>query len=151
YQPTSGTIFIDGVHIEQIDPAELRQHIGYVPQDVQLLSGTLYDNITLGQTQPSQERLLEATNISGLKRLIGPRAAGLSLPVGEGGSRLSGGQRQAIAVARAVMPDSSMLLLDEPTSAMDSNLENHVNKSLNQFSQGKTLLLVTHKTQLLNM
>lgn len=151
YQPTSGTIFIDGVHIEQIDPAELRQHIGYVPQDVQLLSGTLYDNITLGQTQPSQERLLQAINISGLKRLIGPHAAGLSLPVGEGGSRLSGGQRQAIAVARAVMPDSSMLLLDEPTSAMDSNLENHVNKSLNQFSQGKTLLLVTHKTQLLNM
>lgn len=151
YQPSTGSIFIDGVHINQIDPAELRRHIGYVPQDVQLLSGSVYDNVTLGQPHASQERLLQAVHVSGLTRLIGPHADGMAMQVGEGGSRLSGGQRQTIAVARAVMADSAMLLLDEPTSAMDSNLENHVNKGLAQFSQGKTLLLITHKTGLLNM
>lgn len=151
YQPSSGSIFIDGVHINQIDPAELRRHIGYVPQDVQLLSGSVYDNVTLGQTQPSQERVLQAVHVSGLARLIGPHADGMGMQVGEAGSRLSGGQRQTIAVARAVMADSSMLLLDEPTSAMDSTLENHVSKGLDQFSQGKTLLLVTHRTGLLKM
>lgn len=149
YQPSAGTLLVDGVHIEQIDPAELRRNIGYIPQDVQLLSGTVYDNITLGVENPSNEKLLEAIHISGLKSLIGSHADGLSMPVGEGGSRLSGGQRQTIAVARAVMADSSILLLDEPTSAMDSALENHVAKALGQYSQGKTLLLVTHRTSLL--
>ncbi|WP_417618554.1 type I secretion system permease/ATPase [Oceanisphaera sp.] len=151
YQPTEGSIFIDGVNQAQIDPAELRRHIGYVPQDVQLLSGSVYDNVTLGQVQSSQDRLMQAVNVSGLTRLIGPHADGLAMQVGEAGSRLSGGQRQTIAVARAVMADSSMLLLDEPTSAMDSNLESHVSKGLDQFSQGKTLLLITHRTGLLNM
>lgn len=151
YRPTSGSILIDDVHIEQIDPAELRRNIGYIPQDVQLLSGTVYDNITLGCERPSNDRVLQAIHISGLKNLIGTHADGLSMPVGEGGSRLSGGQRQTIAEARAVMADSSILLFDEPTSAMDSNLENHVSKTLGQFSQGKTLLLVTHRTSLLHL
>lgn len=151
YRPTSGQVLIDGVHLEQIDPAELRRSIGYVPQEVQLLSGSVYDNITLGLEQPSHERLHQAINIAGLKALVGNHADGLGMPVGERGSRLSGGQRQAIAVARAVMADSSMLLLDEPTSAMDSALENHVRKALMQFSQGRTLLLITHRISLLEM
>ncbi|RBW51426.1 type I secretion system permease/ATPase [Marinobacter sp. F3R11] len=151
YRPTSGSLLIDGVNIGQIDPAELRRNIGYIPQDVQLLSGTVYDNVTLGIEHPSNERLMQAINISGLKALVGDHADGLSMQVGEGGSRLSGGQRQTIAVARAVMADSSILLLDEPTSAMDSMLENHVSKGLNQLSQGKTLLLITHRTSLLDL
>ncbi|WP_417539949.1 type I secretion system permease/ATPase [Marinobacter sp.] len=149
YRPTAGTILIDGVHIDQIDPAELRRNIGYIPQDVQMLSGTVYDNVTLGIEQPSNEKLMQSINISGLKTLIGDHADGLSLQVGEAGNRLSGGQRQTIAVARAVMADSSILLLDEPTSAMDSTLENHVTRGLGQFSQGKTLVLVTHRTGML--
>lgn len=151
YRPTSGKILIDGVHIEQIDLTELRSNIGYVPQDVQLLNGTVFDNIAIGIDHPSDEKLLEAINISGLSHLIGSHAEGLSMPVGEAGSRLSGGQRQTIAVARAVMADSSILLLDEPISAMDSSLEAHVGKGLTQYSQGKTLLLTTHRTSLLNM
>lgn len=151
YRPTSGQVLVDGVHLAQIDPAELRRSIGYVPQEVQLLSGSVYDNITLGLQQPSNHQLHRAINIAGLKSLVGNHADGLAMPVGERGSRLSGGQRQAIAVARAVMADSSMLLLDEPTSAMDSALENHVRKALTQFSQGRTLLLVTHRTSLLDM
>jgi len=151
YRPTSGSIFIDGVHIEQFDVAELRRSTGYVPQDIQLLAGSVYDNITLGIENPHRDRLLEALQVSGLKSLVGSHADGLSMPVGEGGRRLSGGQRQAIAVARAVMADSSILLLDEPTSAMDSVMENHVSQALGQFSQGKTLLLITHRTSLLDM
>lgn len=151
YQPTSGQVLIDGVHLQQIDPAELRRSIGYIPQEVQLLSGSVYDNITLGLQQPSSEQLQQAINIAGLKALVGNHADGLSMPVGERGSRLSGGQRQALAVARAVMADSSMLLFDEPTSAMDSALENHVRKALMQFSQGRTLLLVTHRVSLLEL
>lgn len=151
YRPTSGQVLVDGVHLAQIDPAELRRSIGYVPQEVQLLSGSVYDNITLGLQQPSTQQLHRAIHIAGLKSLVGNHADGLAMPVGERGSRLSGGQRQAIAVARAVMADSSMLLLDEPTSAMDSALENHVRKALMQFSQGRTLLLVTHRTSLLEM
>jgi len=96
-------------------------------------------------------RLLEAINISGLTGLVGEHADGLSMQVGEGGNRLSGGQRQTIAVARAVMADSSILLLDEPTSAMDSMLENHVSKELDKFSQDKTLLLITHRNSLLSL
>ncbi|MES2869544.1 MAG: type I secretion system permease/ATPase [Pseudomonadota bacterium] len=151
YRPTSGSILIDGVHIEQLDVAELRRNIGYIPQDIQLLNGSVYDNITLGSENPRHEKLLEAIHVSGLKSLVGSHADGLAMPVGEGGRRLSGGQRQAIAVARAVMADSSILLLDEPTSAMDSVMENHVSHALGQFSQGKTLLLITHRTSLLNM
>lgn len=151
YRPTTGKVFIDGVHIEQIDPAELRRNISYIPQDVQLLNGSVFDNITLGIEQPSNETLMQAVNISGLSNLIGEHSDGLSMPVGEAGNKLSGGQRQTIAVARGVMSDGNILLLDEPTSAMDSSLENHVNKGLQQLSKGKTLLLVTHRTSLLNL
>lgn len=151
YRPTSGSLLVDGVNIGQIDPAELRRNIGYIPQDVQLLSGTVYDNVTLGIEHPNNERLMQAINVSGLKSLVGDHADGLSMQVGEGGNRLSGGQRQTIAVARAVMPDSSILLLDEPTSAMDSMLENHVSKGLGQLGQGKTTLLITHRTSLLDL
>ncbi len=151
YRPTSGNLLVDGVNINQIDPAELRRNIGYIPQDVQLLSGTVYDNITLGIDHPSNERLMQAINISGLKTMVGDHADGLSMQVGEGGNRLSGGQRQTIAVARAVMSDSSILLLDEPTSAMDSMLEQHVSKGLAQFAQGKSMLLITHRTGLLDL
>lgn len=151
YQPTSGQVLVDGVHLQQIDPAELRRSIGYIPQEVQLLSGSVYDNITLGLQQPEPERIQQAINIAGLRSLVGNHADGLSMPVGERGSRLSGGQRQALAVARAVMADSSILLFDEPTSAMDSALENHVRRALGQFSQGRTLLLITHRISLLEL
>lgn len=151
YRPTAGTILIDGVNIEQIDPAELRRQIGYIPQDTALVHGTVYDNITLGAPDAPPERVLEAVRIAGLNSFLGAHADGLSMAVGEGGNRLSGGQRQAVAVARAAVQHSSMLLFDEPTSAMDSTQEAHVTQALKHFSAGKTLLLTTHRNSLLTL
>lgn len=151
YQPTEGQVLIDGVHIEQIDPAELRRHISYVPQEPQLLSGTVYENIILGFSHPNSQRVLEAVELAGLAPLVGSHADGLGMAVGENGSRLSGGQRQAIAVARAFVRQGQIMLLDEPSSAMDSGLEQHLCQSIKTLSKDKTLLLVTHKTSLLSL
>lgn len=151
YQPTEGQVLIDGVHIEQIDPAELRRHISYIPQEPQLLSGTVYENIVLGMLQPNSQRVLKAVELAGLAPLVGSHADGLSMPVGENGSRLSGGQRQAIAAARAFVRHGNIMLLDEPSSAMDSGLEQHLCQSIQALSKAKTLVLVTHKTSLLSL
>lgn len=151
YQPTEGQVLIDGVHIEQIDPAELRRQISYIPQEPQLLSGTVYENIVLGMLQPSSQQVLKAVELAGLAPLVGSHADGLSMPVGENGSRLSGGQRQAIAAARAFVREGNIMLLDEPSSAMDSMLEQHLCQSIETLSREKTLLLITHKTSLLSL
>ena len=151
YQPSEGQVLIDGVHIEQIDPAELRRQISYIPQDAQLLSGNIYENITLGIQHPNSQQVLKAVELAGLAPLVGSHADGLGMPVGENGSRLSGGQRQAIAAARAFMRNGQILLLDEPSSAMDSGLEQHLCASIQRQSQNKTVVLVTHKTSLLSL
>lgn len=151
YDPTEGDLFIDGVHQKQIDPAELRRNIGYVAQDVQLLEGTVYENVTLGLEDIDPEQLQRAAHISGLNTLIGRDADGWSLQAGENGRALSGGQRQTVALARAVMADAPILLLDEPASAMDSMLEQHIRTQLRSFCESRTLVLVTHRTSLLEL
>lgn len=151
YQPQSGSIFVDGVNIQQIDPSELRRRFNYVPQDTRLLQGSVYDNIALGTAQLDKQRLLFALNASGLAALVGAQAEGLSLPVGEGGDHLSGGQRQSVVVARALATPANMLLLDEPTAAMDSTLEAHVRENLREYSQDRSLLLITHRNPLLEL
>ena len=151
YEPSEGDLFIDGVHQKQIDPAELRRNIGYVSQDVQLLEGTVYDNVTLGLEDIDPVRLQQALKVSGLDRVIGRDADGWSLRVGENGRALSGGQRQTVALARAVMADAPLLLLDEPASAMDSMMEQHLCTALKSYCRSRTLLLVTHRTSLLQL
>ncbi len=151
YKPSAGQVLIDGVHIEQIDPAELRRQISYIPQEAQLLSGNIYENITLGVAHPANQQVLQAVELAGLAPLVGQHADGLGMPVGENGSRLSGGQRQAIAAARAFMREGQVLLLDEPSSAMDSGLEQHLCQSIKKQSKDKTLVLITHKTSLLSL
>lgn len=151
YDPTEGDLFIDGVHQKQVDPAELRRNIGYVAQDVQLLEGTVYENVTLGLEDIDPEQLQRAAHISGLNTLIGRDADGWSLQAGENGRALSGGQRQTVALARAVMADAPILLLDEPASAMDSMLEQHIRTQLRSFCESRTLVLVTHRTSLLEL
>jgi ATP-binding cassette subfamily C protein LapB len=152
YKPTEGSVFIDQTNISQIDPAELRSQIGYIPQDIQLLNGTVLSNIVLGNPHASRVALEQSLVVSGLSQILKAHEDGLSLQVGEGGHKLSGGQRQAVAVARAIAQNAKILVFDEPTSAMDTPLENHVIHHLKHYMTAQhTLILVTHKPALLTL
>ncbi|MFQ3787613.1 type I secretion system permease/ATPase [Halomonas sp. A29] len=153
YAPTAGSVMIDGVDLRQFDPVELRRHIGYVPQDVSLFFGSLRDNIVAGAGSDGvdDEALLRAIRLSGLESLVNGHPHGVELQVGERGQMLSGGQRQAVAIARALVHDPRILLLDEPTSAMDHASEEAFKVNLKQYGEGKTLVVVTHRTSLLSL
>jgi ATP-binding cassette subfamily C protein LapB len=151
YQPSSGTVLIDGIDIRQLDPAELRRNIGYVSQDVNLFFGSLRDNIVMGAPQVTDEQLLEAVRLSGLAEFINSHPAGLAMPVGERGELLSGGQRQSVTVARALLNDPSILLFDEPTGAMDHSSEEEFKQQIKTYAVGKTLVVITHRTSLLEL
>lgn len=153
YQPTAGAVLIDGVDIRQIDPLQLRRHIGYVPQDVSLFSGSLRDNIVAGggSDRIDDEQLLKALDIAGLQPLVNGHPRGVDLEVGERGQALSGGQKQSVAIARALVHDPAILLLDEPTSSMDNASEEAFKANLRKEAKGKTMLVVTHRTSLLSL
>ena len=150
HHPSAGTLSLDNVDVRQLDPAELRNNIGYVPQDVELFFGSLRDNITLSRPV-SDEELLRVTELSGLKSFVDAQPDGFDLQVGERGQRLSGGQRQALAIARAMVGDPAILLLDEPTGSLDHSSEEHFKRSLAKAAENKTLLMVTHRTSLLEL
>ncbi len=151
YQPTSGSIKVDGVDIRQLDPAELRKAIGYVPQDVMLFYGTLRENITVGMPYVEDHGILYAAEMAGLQELIGNHPKGFDMSIGERGESLSGGQRQAVAIARAIVHEPSLLLLDEPSSAMDHATEDALKKRLAQYARDRTMILVTHRNSLLDL
>ena len=151
YAPESGAIRVDGVDIEQFDPIDLRQQIGYVAQDTRLFQGTLRDNITLGYPHADDNDVLQAARLAGLDRIVAQQANGYETIVGERGDGLSGGQRQAVAVARALIKKPNVLLLDEPTSAMDNSAEQAFIANLGKYAEHRTLLLVTHKPTLLTL
>lgn len=151
YQPSAGSIRIDGVDSRQIDPAELRHAIGYVPQDVTLFYGTLRENITIGMPQVEDHAILHAAELAGLQELVGNHPQGFDMIIGERGESLSGGQRQSVAIARALVHEPSILLLDEPSSAMDHSTEEALKKKLAAYARGRTLLLVTHRNSLLDL
>ena len=148
YRPSSGSILIDGVDSRQLDPAELRRSIGYVPQDLTLFYGSLRDNITMAAPQADDAALLAAAEISGIHEFVDSHPRGFDLLVGERGESLSGGQRQGVAIARAVVSDPPMLLLDEPTGAMDFSSEENIKAKLRVFAAHKTMLIITHRTAL---
>ena len=149
YEPQQGSILIDGTDIRQIDPADLRRNIGCVPQDVFLFQASLRENITLGAGYADDEMVLRAARVAGVDDFAARHPMGYDLPVGERGENLSGGQRQAIAVARALLLDPPILVLDEPTSAMDNAAENRLKARLMREVGGRTLLLVTHRSSML--
>lgn len=151
YQFENGSISIDDIDINQIDPVELRRHIGYLSQDVELLRGSIRENIAYKNLQVGDERLLQAAELSGVNLFVSQLPDGFDTQVGEGGGFLSGGQRQAIALARALLLDEPILILDEPTNSFDNSTESIVKKRLFEYSRDKTLLLVTHKAPLLQL
>jgi len=151
YEPTSGMVTMDGTDIRQIDPAELRHFIGYVPQDIILFKGTVRDNVTMGTHDIDDHTVLHAAEIAGVNNFIKKHSKGFDMEVGEFGRGLSGGQRQCIVLARAILLDPPILVLDEPTSNMDNRTEIRIKNNLSGLIKSKTLIMITHRASLLEM
>ncbi len=151
YQPTSGTIKIDGIDIRQLDPAELRRAIGYVPQEVTLFYGTLRDNVTIGMPYAEDATIVHAVEMAGAGGFVGNHPRGFDMMIGERGDSLSGGQRQAVAVGRALLREPAILVLDEPTSSMDFSTEEALKQKLRSFAEHRTMILVTHRNSMMDL
>lgn len=151
YPPDAGSVLVDGAEVRQLDPAALRRGIGHVPQDVMLFSGTVRDNIVIGAPWADDAAVLRAARLGGVSEFIERLPEGYDLRLGERGEGLSGGQRQAIAIARAELLQPPVLLLDEPSSAMDNRSEEQFKARLAAALGERTLLLVTHRGSLLSL
>jgi len=151
YLPTQGAVLVDGIDLRQLDPAELRRQIGYVQQDVMLFYGSLRDNIIMGAPLADDAAIIKAAEIGGIINLVNQHPKGFDMLVGERGESLSGGQRQGVAIARAVINDPPILLLDEPTSSMDFSSEDDIKRRLTEYAKGKTVILISHRTSLLDL
>ena len=151
YDPDEGAVLIDGTDIRQLDPAELRASIGYVPQDVFLFYGSVKDNIAMGDSDTDDAAIVRAAHIAGVDDFVKRHPMGFDMPVGEGGTGLSGGQKQSIALARALVRDPAIILFDEPTAMMDTGSEAAFVSKVTGSLAHKTLILVTHKLSLLSL
>ena len=150
-EPTEGAILIDGVDVRQIDPSDLRKNIGVMLQDSWLFSGTIRENIQMGFNEYDDDHILKICKIAGVDDFVGSHPKGYDLEIRERGIGLSGGQRQTINLARSLLHDPQILLLDEPTSSMDQGTEKKVVASLKEVSEDKTMMIVTHRNPILTM
>ncbi|WP_024954691.1 type I secretion system permease/ATPase [Sulfurospirillum arcachonense] len=151
YKPESGTILIDGIDINQIDPADLRKNIGYVPQEVNLFRGSVKNNIIYKAPYINDKQMLVASKLAGVDDFVKLHPKGYDMPVGERGDGLSGGQKQGIAIARAFLLDAPIMLLDEPTNSVDNVMESKIRVNLAKNIVGKTTILITHKNSILEL
>ncbi len=149
YQPQSGSILLDGIDINQIDPADLRKNISYVSQDINLFKGNVKDNIAYRNTRVSDEQMIRASVSSGSDEFIRRHPLGYEMPIGERGMGLSGGQRQSIGIARALLLESPIVIMDEPTNAMDQLSENRLIANLQTYLLDKTAIIITQKNTVL--
>ena len=145
YEPLRGRIMIDGIDIREIKIGSLRGNIGYVSQDIFLFSDTIRENIRFGRRDAGDEEIEEAVRIAGLDRLIKRLPKGYDTEIGERGVRLSGGERQRIALARAILKDPKILILDEATSNLDRKTEGMILRRMKEISNDKTLIIIAHR------
>jgi ATP-binding cassette, subfamily C, bacterial LapB len=151
FEPSNGMVTMDGTDIRQIDPAELRHFIGYVPQDIVLFKGTVRDNVTMGTHDVDDATVIRAADLAGVYDFVKKHSCGFDMEVQEFGRGLSGGQRQSVVLARALLLDPPILVLDEPTSNMDNRSEIRLKNNLAKLVKNKTLILITHRASLLEM
>ncbi|MGH1455988.1 MAG: type I secretion system permease/ATPase [Alphaproteobacteria bacterium] len=151
YEPSEGSVQIDGTDVRQINPGDLRRNVGAVQQSPQLFFGSVRDNITMGHETAPDSAVMKAAEMSGVLEFLRDSSAGLDTQVGERGEALSGGQRQAVAIARALLYDPPILILDEPTASMDPASENRLRKRLEVLCANKTTILITHKGAMLSL
>lgn len=151
YHPESGAVLLDGTDVRQMEPGDLRRNVGAVQQSPNLFYGSVRENITMGHETAPDRAVLRAAELSGCMEFLRDSEKGLDTQVGERGEALSGGQRQAVAIARALLYDPPVLILDEPTASMDPASENRLLKRLSVLTQGKTTILITHKGSMLQL
>lgn len=150
YRPSTGHVYLDGVDVAHLAPEFVREHVGYLPQDVRLFNGTLRENLILGLPTPTDAAILAAARLTGLDQVIQSHPKGLELEIAEGGRGLSGGQRQLVGLTRMLIAQPKVLLLDEPTASMDGQLEAKVMRHLFQeIAPSSVLVVVTHKLAVL--
>lgn len=151
YDPSQGAVKFGNVDIRQLASADLRSRVGVLPQEVVLFYGTIRDNIALGDPSINDHLILRAASLAGVSDFVRHNPAGFGAQVGEQGRSLSGGQRQAVGLARALVRDPEVLILDEPTSNMDTDSELMVQKRLASVCEDKTLIIVTHRLSMLRI
>lgn len=151
YQPESGSVQLDGTDVRQIDPGDLRRNVGAVQQSPQLFYGSVRSNITMGHETAPARAVLRAAELAGVMEFLRDSQHGLDTQVGERGDSLSGGQRQSVAIARALLYDPPVLILDEPTASMDPASENRLRKRLEIVTKDRTTILITHKGSMLTL
>jgi ATP-binding cassette, subfamily C, bacterial LapB len=151
YPPEEGLIMVDGTDIRQLDPASLRSNIGAAMQESVLLTGSVRENIALGRPGIGDEEMVRAAQISGTHQFMGQIANGYDLRLADRGEGLSGGQKQSIAIARALAGRPPILVMDEPSSAMDAQTEGALIQRLQEEMKGRTLILITHRPPLLQL
>jgi len=145
YDPSAGAIKIDGVDVREFTQRSLRQEISFVLQDTVLFHGPIWENIAYGKPEATREEIYKAAKIANAHEFIEEMPEGYDSLVGERGMTLSGGQRQRIAIARAVIRDTPILVLDEPSSGLDAGSEKLVFEALDRLMQGKTSIVIAHR------
>jgi ATP-binding cassette subfamily C protein LapB len=151
YEPQEGAILADDTDYRQIDPADLRRNIAYIAQDIVLFRGSIRENIAISKPQATEEEILEAAREAGVHDFISRHPMGYDAPVGERGEGLSGGQRQTIALARAMLLAPNIMICDEPTNAMDMQAEEAFTRQIESQIKGKTFVMITHRPHLLKL
>jgi ATP-binding cassette subfamily B protein len=145
YDPNLGSILIDGTDIRGIRHADLRRHIGVVMQETFLFNGTIYDNIAYARPEARKEQVIEAATLANAHEFIMAKSDGYDTEVGERGGRLSGGERQRIAIARAILRDPAILILDEATASVDTQTESKIQAALDLLKKNRTTIAIAHR------